>query len=234
MKHRILPMACFAGAILSQPCLALQTFKMVDQQKTTAVLSKENYTRISVEEDRIQQIFGAEQYLDVQSDDERGQIFLKPVNSSISKPISITIVTEGGITQDIRLMPRSVEAQSILFKPEEVDPVDLPKVKSYRTELVELMQGMVYGRFLEDYDKMPLKTCDRKEHEGIHIEPVSLYLGDRYTGRLYTLKNTSDSTITLSEQSLYTGRDVALLLVSKTLLPKQQTRLYIISKGERI
>jgi type-F conjugative transfer system secretin TraK len=234
MKPKILSMALLGGVLLSQPCLALQTFKMVDQQKTTAILSKEHYTRISVEEDRIQQIFGAEGIFDIQSDDERGQIFLKPFHSSLSKPVSITIVTEGGITQDIRLMPRPVEAQSILFKPEELMATEAPKVKSYRGELVELMQGMVYENFLEDYDKMPLKTVERPAKEGLEIEPVSFYLGDRYVGRLYTLKNIGDVPVSLSEQEFSKGGDVALLLVSQTLLPKQTTRLYVITKGERI
>ncbi|MDP4840153.1 MAG: type-F conjugative transfer system secretin TraK [Alphaproteobacteria bacterium] len=234
MKRKILPIALFGGALLSQPCLALQTFKMVDQQKTTAILSKEHYTRISVEEDRIQQIFGAEGIFDIQSDDEQGQIFLKPVHPSLSKPVSVTIVTEGGITQDLRLMPRPVEAQSILFKPEALAVTEAPKVKSYRGELVELMQGMVYENFLEDYDKMPLKTVERPAKEGLEIEPVSFYLGDRYVGRFYTLKNVGDSPLSLSEQDLSKGGDVAVLLVSKTLLPKQTTRLYVITKGERL
>jgi len=232
MKHRTL--ALLGGVLFSQPLLALQTYKMIDQQKTTAVLSKEHYTRISIEEDRIQQIFGAEGYLHVQSDDESGQIFLKLLDKSVSKPVSITIVTENGITQDIRLMPRAVESQSILFKPEDLEPTAPLKVKSYRTEIVELMQGMVYSNHLEDYDKMPLKTSERKELAGLEIEPISIYLGDRYIGRLYHLKNTGETEINLSESSLSQGGDVGLLLVSKTLLPKQQTRLYVISKGGRI
>ncbi len=231
MKHKTL--ALLSGVLLSQPSLALQTYKMVDQQKTTVILSKENYTRISIEEDRIQQIFGAEGIFDIQSDDEMGQIFLKPLNTSLSKPVSITIVTEGGLTQDIRLIPRPVEAQSILFKPEDLEIKEVPKTKSYRTELVELMQGMVRSNYLEDYDKMPLKTSEREAVEGLEIEPVSIYLGDQYTGRLYTLKNSSDAPINLTEQMFSKGGDVALLLVAKSLLPKQQTRLYVISTGGR-
>ena len=49
--------------LLSEQATALQVYKLVDQRKTQAVISKESHTRIAVEEDRIQQIFGAGRHL---------------------------------------------------------------------------------------------------------------------------------------------------------------------------
>lgn len=55
-------------------------------------------------------MFGAEGTFDVQSDEEGGQIFLKVTSGSYldAHPIklsTITIITESGLTQDLRITP---------------------------------------------------------------------------------------------------------------------------------
>lgn len=232
MKNRLI-MPIVVGLTFAQPLQALQTYKMVDQQKTTVVLSKDSYTRIAVLDDRIQQIFGADGVFDIQSDDERGQIFLKPLTHDSSKAVSITIVTEAGVTQDILLIPKKVEAQSILFQVEG-DQKNTPlKEKSYRTQLAELMEAMLYSNTLDDYDKMPLKTTDRLPVENIEVAPVFIYRGNNFSGRVYTVSNNSSNPINLNEQMFAQVGDVALLLWDQTLGSEQTTSLFVISKEEQ-
>jgi hypothetical protein len=98
------------------PLMALQTYPLVDHQKTKLEISQTELNRIAVSGDRIQQVFGAEGLFDVQTDDEGGQIFLK-LNRGESKPITVTLITEEGLTQDLKLIPQAIDSQSILFKP---------------------------------------------------------------------------------------------------------------------
>lgn len=226
MKIKAVLLLC----VFALPCHALQTYKLVDHQKTQAVISQKQHTRIAVEEDRIQQIFGAEGQFDVQSDDERGQIFLKPLMLDASKPISITIVTENGLTQDLRLMPRAVEAQSILFKPSVSLTEAIIEKKSRSTELSELMQAMVSGRTFEPYDKRPLKHVDRKTSKNYKLDPVCVYRGAQFTGRVYKITNLNDRPVALSETQLSGRRDVAISIASRNLQPQQGTKIFIISR----
>ena len=221
--------AVLLSCVMATPCFALQTYKLVDQHTTQATISKKQHTRIAVEDDRIQQIFGADGQFDVESDEERGQIFLKPLSEG-SKAISITIVTEGGLTQDLRLIPKSVEAQSILLKPAASNDVTVIEKKSRSAELSDLMEAMMSGRTLETYNKTPLKQADRKLSKNYELKPVSVYRGDTFTGRVYTLLNLHKHPVKLKESQLFGMRDVAISIESKTLSPKQLTRVFIISK----
>lgn len=229
MKAKLLTLG---GILVSASSVyALQTYPMADQQKTDVIFSKESFTRISVENDRIQQVFGADGLIEIQSDDEQGQLFLKPSPAFPGKPVSITIVTEGGITQDIRLLPRGVDAQSVLFKPEEIKEDKPIPVQSETDDLVRLMDGMVHGHFLPEFDKKPLSDCHRREIKGLEVQGVSVFEGEDLRGEIYTVKNVSDLPMTLTEETVSESQDKALLLVHKQLSPKQQTRLYVIRKG---
>ncbi len=99
------------------PCMALQIYPLVDQQRSVATISKDQQNRIAVQGDRIQQIFGTDGVFDVQSDEEGGQIFLKLLYIGSSKAVTVTIVTESGLTQDLKLIAKDIESQSILLKP---------------------------------------------------------------------------------------------------------------------
>lgn len=220
-------------SVLSSPCLSLQTYNLVDHQKTQITISKDQQTRIAIEEDRIQQIFGAEGLFDIQSDDERGQIFLKPLQAGNTKPLSITIVTEGGLTQDLRLMPKDTEAQSILFKPlvkVEKAPVTRPSIEEERVALLKAMKAF---EEIGTYDKFPLEKADRDVAAPLLLDPLLIYKNETQTGRVYRLKNSGKEQIDLSEKDFYRSGDTAISLEKRALFPGDETFLYIISKSGR-
>lgn len=226
MKIRVL----LLSSMLASPCFALQTYKLVDQQKTQVTISKKQHTRIAIEEDRIQQIFGAEGQFEIESDDERGQIFLKPLDIESTKAISMTIVTEAGLTQDLRLIPKSVEAQSILFKPAVSNAEVVIEKKSRTVEISDLMQAMMRGDAYGDYDKRILKRADRKLAKEYKLDPVSVYRGDVFTGRVYRLTNHCGKDVRVIESKLAGQADVAISSAKKLLKDKESTLVYIISK----
>ena len=99
------------------PLAALQTYPLVDQHKTDVAVSKESPNRIAVKGDRIHQIFGAAGTFEVQSDEETGQIFVKCVSVARAKPVTLTLITESGLTHDVTLIPQAIDFQSIVFDP---------------------------------------------------------------------------------------------------------------------
>lgn len=226
----------FAGIgayLFSLPCIALQTYKLVDHEKTEVVIASNHYTRLAVAEDRIQQIFGAEGQFDIESDDEQGQVFLKPVSKGASKVFFLTIVTEKGLTQDLRLIPKAKDAQSILFKPSLLSPFPSADKKSRESQIAELLHAMIQCKALASYDQTPIIQSDRKISKEEKLNPVCLYQGDHWTGRVYTLTNLHDRPTQIVASHLAQPQDVAIFVAQTTLLPKQRTKVFIISKTGR-
>lgn len=214
---------------LNNPCFALHVYPLVDQQRTEIPISQDTYTRIGVQDDRIQQIFGAEGVFDIETDEDQGQIFLKPVNPHLKKPVCLSIVTEGGLTQDLKLIPKEGDAISILFKPALVQTTP-PKLKSYKTTLLEFIKAIVEGDPNDSYEVKPLKACDRKLDPSLKLEPLKLYRGELYEGRKFKVTNVSQYPLTLSEDRLYRLRDVAISVSQVHLKPQQSSTVIIISK----
>jgi type-F conjugative transfer system secretin TraK len=227
--------------LLGTSCFALQTYPLVDQQSTQLIISQTEQNRIAVAGDRIQQVFGAEGTFDVQSDEEGGQIFLRlspgssfvESQSSSLKPMTITMITESGLTQDLKLISKPVESQSILFKPHAFPLEDHKHNPSQLQLITELMKELVREGSLKGYIKSPLTQPDRILSKDLKLELLALYKGEEFEGRIYTLKNQGSCEILLQEQNLALKKDVALHLSKDTLTPQEKTKLYIISRQRR-
>lgn len=263
--------------IWGKPSFALQTYPLVDHQSTSITISQTEQNRIAVAGDRIQQVFGAEGTFDIQSDEEGGQIFLKispelQQGTHPSKPTTITIITESGLTQDLRLISKSVEFQSILFKPHylsqkekedqrRTDPTEAP---SRLQPIIKLLRAMARNESVADYTKSSLQQPDScpvealvegtpqesapagnvnakcffaksDPHEpsllrGIKSDPLFIYKGEQFEGKVYTLTNQGKKALHLKEQDFALREDVAIHIPKNTLHPNEVTTLYIVSR----
>lgn len=151
--------------LANAPCFALQTYPLHDHQSTTITISENEHNRIAILGDRIHQIFGAEGAFDVQSDEEGGQVFLRTLTTSHSKPIPITMITESGLTQDLKLIPKAIESQSILFNPSKLsreNQLIREEKKESLSGLINLIKAMVADKDLPNTIKMSLVQNDRK------------------------------------------------------------------------
>lgn len=213
--------------------LALQTYPLVTQQKTTIPISQDQQNRIAIANDRIHQIFGAEGSFDVQNDDVSGQIFVRCLNSQSTKPQTITIVTESGLTQDLKLLPQKIEFQSILLKPI-VTPEKLDKSQpSYLQHLVDLMTTMMEGKKRDAYKVTALQHAERSFKEPLVIKNQLVYWGEEAEGYIYHLKNEGEETLSLKEKNLALPQDLALAVTQNSLPPGEETYLFVITKIKR-
>jgi type-F conjugative transfer system secretin TraK len=217
-------------------CFALQTYQMIDHHQTQAMISQEQQNRITVSGDRIQQIFGADGMFDIQSDDERGQIFLKALPLQSFKPITITLITEAGLTQDLKLIPKPIEAQSILLKPVR----HLVPSPSKEQKVLELMRQLILehrflGQHLEGYVKSSPHHMAQIKAKKFTLEPITYFKGSEHglEGKIYTLVNTSQQPLILSESDLALKGHLAIYLAKRILLPKEKTKLFVVSTIRR-
>ena len=114
MKSRIIGL--LTCTILGGVAQANQVLTMVDNKRLEAVINSESMNRIAVANDRITQIFGDEGTFESQNDETTGQIFLKPTVENGIKNLSLTLITEQGVTQDLTLKPTAKSAATIILK----------------------------------------------------------------------------------------------------------------------
>lgn len=226
-----------AALLTATPLMALQTYPLVDHQKTELEISQTELNRIAVSDDRIQQVFGAESLFDVQTDDEGGQIFLK-LNRGESKPITVTLITEEGLTQDLKLIPQAIDSQSILFKPYVKGPEPLlaeKKIENTKATVLSLMKSMVRNEEMDGFTKA---ACEESSFVAPKIEALkdieqtclSTTLGEQIEGKRYSLFNRGTTPVPLKEEDFSGPEDLALTLMKSTLHPQETTILYIISR----
>lgn len=99
----------------------------LDELKAIEVpISKQDLTRITVKEDRILNVFGVTGEYVLEADEDQGQIFIRPAGLNNNKPIHLTLTTEGGHTQDLRLIPQDKKPEALILKAEDNSKKDLP------------------------------------------------------------------------------------------------------------
>jgi|GEM_PF-786978 len=100
----------------ASPEQASQMIKMTPNKRIEASICADSMNRIAVSNDRIMQIFGDEGAFESQNDEATGQVFLKPTAENGSKSLSLTLITEQGITQDLILKPISETAKTLVLQ----------------------------------------------------------------------------------------------------------------------
>ncbi len=95
---------------------ASQPLLMNPDKRLKAVISCDSMNRLAVANDRITQIFGDNDAYEVQTEESTGQLFLKPTAENGKKPLSVTLITENGATQDMVLQPEEREATTVILK----------------------------------------------------------------------------------------------------------------------
>lgn len=115
MMRLLLPFLVFQ--LLSfKICAASQTISMNPDKRLKAVISCDSMNRLAVANDHITQIFGDNDAYEVQTEESTGQLFLKPTAENGKKPLSVTLITENGLTQDMTLQPEEREATTVILK----------------------------------------------------------------------------------------------------------------------
>ena len=97
-------------------CAASQALVMNPDKRLKAIISCDSMNRLAEANDRITQIFGDNDAYEVQTEESTGQLFLKPTAENGKKPLSVTLITENGATQDMVLQPQEREATTVILK----------------------------------------------------------------------------------------------------------------------
>jgi len=173
-------------------------------------ISQQGLTRIKVQGDRILHVFGnAGEYV-LETDEDQGQVFIRPtpLEEASVKAISLTLTTEAGHTQDLRLVPKDQAPEALILKADntvkqeiEKDSLNEEKRASaplFREDVEDLILALQEGRIPLGYKEMPISLTT------LH-EPYSLVRelqGETLRGLTYRIQNKTPDRFVLSESEL--------------------------------
>lgn len=207
---------------------------LLDERRVLEVpISQEGLTRIKVEEDRILHVFGLPGEYVLETDEDQGQVFIRPLNLEGKKPISLTLTTESGRTQDLHLIPKKQAPEALILKvnTERTQELDREKKASsplFREEVEELILACQIGRIPLGYKEVPIKLCALQE-KYVLVREIQ---GQKLRGLTYRVHNYTQSTLVLSEPEFAKGLPhlIALLIPLKTLNPGEGTDVYVVAR----
>lgn len=213
--------------LFSKSALALQIKDLHKDNRLVADISQHSINRISIDDDRIAQVFGLNEDLVIETDNNTGQIFLR---TKQNKPIDLSIITEKQATLDLRLLPKDIPSETIIIKTNKpTEPAKInAKTTSYLEEITTLMLAMANSKNITGF------TVNKVNKEILLWDKIELlqtteYAGRKLIGEIYTLNNKTKERLFLTETQFGWQKGVAGVAIKKhALLPNDTTQIYVI------
>ena len=201
-----------------------QTLIISEGSRLEASIAADVMNRLAVANDRIVNVFGDDGTFVTQTDDQTGQVFIKPTAENGVNPLSITVITENNVTQDLTLNPTPGPASTIILKntviqSEKLFSEDLPLPQrgseaeaSTQERVIQVMKKAALG----ELDLSQKKRMRRKAPKGFKLSFDKAYQSGSYLVTLWQIKDNSCSQNELVEKSFYQTGDLALSIRSQS------------------
>jgi len=194
-----------ALGILTLPLQALVE-KTIDEKRPIEIaFSTTSHNRISVEGGSIEKVFGDENHFQVNIDRTTGNAFIQVVREIGEKPITLTVVTNGGLIQDLAVSSKEIPSEHLILKEEE-EPETLIEINtSLQSHTVDLLNAILQG-------KVPLGYGDQAASEGQTLnlpQPLKGVVVKTLEGpfdvvRVYKIRNTGKNPVIVTPDALKT------------------------------
>jgi len=203
-----------------------------DRIITRIGVGKQN--RIEFEHSKILEVIGNSNQYNIIPSNTGKYIFIVP-KANINKHLEISIVYGDNKVQELSLLTGDIEGQSIFIK--QATDVKLPKQTKplqHSQELAQIIRYMALGK-IGKYDVTePNNKLPDLVHKDLKLIFDQKYSFDRakLIGRRLKLKNTSNKTLTLKEESFaHIFENIIAVNLSSSLLKARGTGfVYLISK----
>lgn len=198
-----------------------QVLTLNEDETLIVKVSQEGPIRISVKGDRLQDVMGLDESINVEKDETHGLLYLR----NVDKKQSLTFITEGGVFQDITLIPEAHGVSVIVMKSKdyEEDPALKKSLSSFRQfassamnvqpplsfqeQVLVLIKQLYQGRgALEEQEAIP----ERFTTYNVVAKPLRSLQMEGMRGEVYEVVNTTDTTLNLVEKDFYRIGDYAL------------------------
>lgn len=217
---------CFLFITFSLNNYALQIKSVVDNETVSAKISSIDTTRIFVEGDRIKSVRGIKGAYERENDDEKGEIYITPRQSSA---FTVLIETENARHFTLLLNPVSSPSDTLMLVPKGVGikkAIRFENASDYQLTLTHLISAMSKGVLPEGYS---LNEVDSKEVYSLGniatLRLKTIYQGLAYQGEIFELTNTRSYPIKLDERSFFKAGTCAISFETIIVKPKGKIRV---------
>ncbi|MDR3155766.1 MAG: type-F conjugative transfer system secretin TraK [Holosporaceae bacterium] len=212
-----------------------ETFRMKNEI-IHAKISFQHLNRICVKNDRIASISGLEEAFHCEKNEKTGEGFIRATVANGHEPISISITTISGRTQDLLL--EVVDGEPTVIELENPDAItsinsiadwDAPNIGgNYEESIVESMKQFILA--CPRLSKLECSEFQDRIHEHIRAEFQSAHHMGGFFGLVFKISTDQDGTFRLDEGMFSREKDVALSLTSLELQKNKFVILYVLRK----
>ena len=215
--------------LFADPSHALQIVDAQDGQTALGKLSRKEVTRIAFEQGRVRKVTGNAGEFLLEKDDEKGQIFVRPVDPNSTKPINLFLTSDRG-TVALLLQPVDTPSDSIVLRePRErsAAPTRVEASGRHVRTLKNLLLALAQDELPEDMDARELAR-DIQLWPGTRLTLQRVLLGAGVVGEKYQLTNIGAAPLDVAENSLFKAGVMAVSVEQSPLRPGDATNLFVI------
>lgn len=209
---------------------------ITENKRLEASIALDVMNRLAVVNDRIVNVFGDEGTFVVQTDEHTGQVFIKPTVENGDKSLSITLITENGVTQDLTLNPTKSKATTLILKlSQQVKQYNSPaegllpgfaaRNQTLQDQWIQIMKQAVLGELAIVETRMLPRN---RKVTGFNLGYDKCYQAGSLFIEVWKVKNIAKAPQELQEQSFFKAGDVALSLAKRVLQPNEKTFIYVL------
>lgn len=249
--------SCPAGA---SPEQTSQILKVSENKRLEASICAHSMNRLAVSNDRITQIFGDEGTFESQNDEGTGQVFLKPTAENGAKSLSLTLITEQGLTQDLTLKPASASATTLILTRDLSDQssskqkaqgfrgdaswtahpqaqgfdLSFGKTLSLQEQILSILRQAIGGQLPVIEDGLTfsddIRVKENPRADACDLSLTQSWQAGAYVVQAFQVKNITETPLELQEKDFYRPGDLALSLQKRVLPIGEKTTLYVVHR----
>ncbi len=213
---------------------ALQVVDPVEGQNSFIKISAKELTRVAVENGKIRSIIVSDGEVAIEKDEERGQVFLRPL--VLNKPINARFITSTGRTYSIVMQAVDIPQEDVIIRDAALrsDRALSKEERSGAGGHSKPMKTLITAMAAEE----PPTNIDINQvnqevalWENTRFILIAVYKDRNLVGERYQLSNTGTDRIRVVEQELYRKGVLAVAIENMTLDPGQSTSIYIVRRN---
>ncbi|MDP2194325.1 MAG: type-F conjugative transfer system secretin TraK [Alphaproteobacteria bacterium] len=224
-----------------------QVFTLDEDKIIHASASAHGRTRISFQGDRLKEVMGLPEDMELEKDEERGILYL----GAMKDPLSISLVTENGLVQDMELTPSQEKTAQIVLKDVFQEQIDgdkddlqhpflgpsslMPSKVSYghseQGEKTYHQKNLILIQKLYQGEGEACSDVDYEmNHAALNISYKKSLSGYGLHAHMFEIKNTGIQPQSLCEKDFYKKGATSIALSHKSLMPKQTGYMFVVTK----
>lgn len=212
-----------------------------DATPLSADVSSKEMTRLTIEGGRVVNVRYLDGELDLQKDDDAGQVYIRPI--SAKKKINIFVTADSGKTYLVVLNPVNRQADSIVIQEKAAAMQQLNQFQQQTArQQPYLTQGDTFTRAIKAFliglanqktDALDIES--RPSYQEVPLWQEALFVRTRtfssadLSGEAYQLTNVSRTAMTLQEAEFYKKGVLAVAIRQHTLSPGESTEVFVVT-----